>query len=168
MTELRIWTARHTIRVAAPPRRVFELVANIDRWPALSTTLEAVEHLGFDGVCERTRFWTRIDGVPHGWTSVRELNPKRLQVRFRHVDFPSPLASMGGLWLVVPKGVGSVIALDHYFRVTDNQPATAARLERDIGVNSMSMLAALKQTAELDGMADLVESYSVTEGNSLS
>jgi hypothetical protein len=32
----------------------------------------------------------------------------------------------------------------------------------------MSMLATLKQTAELDGMADLVESYSVTEGNSLS
>jgi aromatase len=165
MTELRIWTTRHTTRVAAPPKRVFELVANIDRWPALFDSLVAVERLGFDGVCERVRFHKLRDGVTRGWTAVRELNPKRLQVRFREVDVPAPLASMGGLWLVVPKGTGSVVVLDHYYRVTDDQPATAAGVELDVAETTTAMLATLRRTAERSegfdgGMADLIASCS--------
>lgn len=161
MTELRIWTARQTTRVAAPPKRVFELVANIDRWPALFDSYLSVERLGFDGVYERVRFRTRHGGVPRDWTSVRELNPTRLQVRFRQVDFPPPLASMGGRWLVVPKGAGSIIELDHYYRVADDNPATAARVERDLTATSAAMLEELRQTAEFSGgMANLIESYS--------
>lgn len=157
MPELRIWTARHTIRVAAPPKRVFELVANVDRWPALLDSLVSVEHLGFDGVCERVRFSKRVDGATHAQTMVRELNPRRMQARFRQVDVRSPLATMGGFWLVVPKGRGSMVALDHYYRVVDNEPATAAWVERQIAVESTSMLAALRQTVEFaGGMADRV------------
>lgn len=174
MTELRIWTTRHTTKVAAPPKRVYELVANIDRWPALFDSLVAVERLGFDGVCERVRYHKRREGVTRGWTTVRELNPKRLQVRFRQVDLPASLASMGGLWLVVPKGTGSAIALDHYYRVVDDEPATAARVEQDIAATSTAMLATLRQAAEFDGrfdggMADLIASCSnrvTAEGDS--
>lgn len=163
MTQLRIWTARHSIRVAAPPKRVFELVADIDRWPGLFDAIESVEHLGFDGMCERVRVWKRVDGESTGWMSVRELNAKRLQVRFRELDFPPPFASMGGLLAVTPKRAGSVIALDHYYRVVGDQATTAARAERDISTNSMEMLNVLRQTAEVDDMAELV-----TEGESLS
>ena len=92
---------------------------------------------------------------------MRELNPKRLQVRFRQVDFPKPFASMGGMWLVVPKGNGSMIALDHYYRVSGDNPAAANRVERDLDTISTAMLAALRRSAEFDGgMADLLESYS--------
>jgi len=161
MTELRIWTARHTVRVAAPPKRVFQLVAHIDRWPQLFDSLVAVERLGYDGASERVRFWKKVDGELCSWSSARELNPKRLRVRFRQVDFPKPLASMGGLWLVVPKGNDSVIALDHYYRVHGDNPVAASRVERDLAVNSTAMLESLRQTAEFDGgMADLLESYS--------
>jgi aromatase len=155
MTELRIWTARHSIRVAAPPKRVFELAADIDRWPGVFDAIEAVEHLGFDGMCERVRVWKRIDGVSTGWRSVRELNPKRLQMRFRQVDFPPPFASMGGLLAVVPKGTGSVVALDHYYRVVDDRPATVAQAEHEISTNSVLTLNVLRQTAERD-MADFI------------
>lgn len=159
MPELRIWTARHTTRIAMPPRRVFELVANVDRWRALLDSLVSVEHLGFDGVCERVRFSKRIDGVTHGMTMELDLNPKRMQVRFRQVDVLPPLASMGGLWLVVPKGRGSMVALDHYYRVTDNSPVTAAQVERQIAEESTSMLSALQHTVDFLGMADLIGSY---------
>jgi len=161
MTELRIWTTRHKVRIAAPPKRVFQLVANIDGWPKLFESLVAVQRLGFEGTGERVRFWKRVDGELRGWTSVRELNPKRLQVRFRHVDVPKPLASMGGMWLVVPKGNDSVIALDHYYRVSGDNPAAANRIERDIAANNAAMLTTLRHTAEFDGgMADLLEFYS--------
>jgi hypothetical protein len=162
MTELRIWTARHTVRVAAPPKRVFELVANVDRWPALLDSLVDVEHLGFEGVCERVRFAKRVAGEIHDLTMLRELNPKRMQVRFRQIDMLPPLASMGGIWLVLPKGLGSMVAIDHYYRVLDNSPATAARVEVEIAAESQPMLAALRTTIEsgdLRGMADLISEH---------
>jgi aromatase len=160
MTELRIWTTRHTIRVAAPPKRVFQLVAHIDRWPDVFDSLAAVERLGFDGTSERVRFWKTVDGQLSSWTSVRELNPKRMQVRFRHVDFPAPLASMGGQWMVMAKGAGSMVVLDHYYRVVGDR-ADALYVERDIDANSTAMLAALRHHGEFDGgMANLIESYS--------
>jgi aromatase len=159
MTELRIWTARHTIRVAAPPKGVFEMVANIDCWPALLAPLEEVEHLGFEGVCERIRFTKRVDGVTQDLTMVRELNAKRMQVRFRQVDVQPPLASMGGIWLVLPKGSGSVVSLDQYYRVADNSPLTAARVEAEIAGESLPMLARLRDAVELDGVPDLVDSW---------
>lgn len=161
MTELRIWTARQTIKVAAPPARVYQLLAHVDRWPTLFDSLVAVEHLGYEETSERVRFWKRTDSGLHCWTSVRELNPKRLQVRFRQIDFPAPLASLGGLWLVVPKGPNSVIALDHYYRVQGDDPVAAAQVERDINTNSAVMLSALRHTAEV---ADLVETGSPAEG----
>jgi aromatase len=166
MTELMIWTARHTVRVAAPPKRVFELIANVDRWPALLGRLVSVAHLGFDGACERVRFSQEVDGVPHELTMVRELNPKRLQVRFRQVDVRPPVASMGGFWLVTPKGLGSMVALDHYYRVVGNAPETAAGVEQEIAASARSMLAALRRTMELE----LTESCSdelLVEGDAL-
>lgn len=160
MTELRVWTARHTIRVAAPPKRVFQLVASIDNWPELFDHLVAVEHLGFEGVNERVRFWEKVDGELCSWTSVREHDPKRMRVRFRKVDFRPPLASMGGLWLVLPKGRGSVIGLDHYYRVLGDDAALAAEIEHDLKGSSTAMLAALRRAAEAEGgRAHLVESY---------
>lgn len=158
MTELRIWTARHTIRVAAPPKRAFELVANVDRWPGLVGTLDTVEHLGFDGVCERVRFVKQGGEL----TMVRELNPKRMQVRFRQVDCVAPVASMGGIWLVLPKGLGVMVAIDHYYRVSDNSPVTAARVEVEIAEESTKMLTALRETLEFD---DIVASYSDRVGD---
>lgn len=157
MTELRIWTTRQTVKVDGPPKRVFELVANIDRWPALFDSLAAVEHLGFEGIYERVRF---RECAGDTWTSVREMNTKRLQVRFRQVDPPAPFASMGGLWLVVPKGTGAVIALDHYFRVLDDSPATAARVERELAADSAGILGILRHAVEFGGMADLIPSCS--------
>jgi aromatase len=159
MTELRIWTARHTIRVAAPPKRAFELVANVDRWPGLVGTLDTVEHLGFDGVCERVRFVKQGGG---DLTMVRELNPKRMQVRFRQVDCVAPVASMGGIWLVLPKGLGVMVAIDHYYRVSDNSPVTAARVEVEVAEESTKMLTALRETLEFD---DIVASYSDRVGD---
>lgn len=165
MTELRIWTTRQTVKVAAPPKRVFELVANIDRWPALLDSLTAVEHLGFEGVCERVRFSASTGDTS---TFVREMNTRRLQVRFRRLDPSAPFASMGGLWLVVPKAAGAVIALDHYYRVLDDSPVTAARLAREIAADSAAVLGTLRQTAEFGGVADLIASSVTPERESSS
>jgi len=153
MAELRIRTARHTIRVAAPPQRVYQVLANVDPWPDLFDALVAVEHLGIAGACERIRFWRRDDGVLRGWTSARELNPKRLQVRFRREDPTAPLASLGGLWLVAPKRNDSIVVLDHYYRVLGDDDAAATALAEKIATGSTATLTALRQAVEFDHLA---------------
>lgn len=167
MAELRIWTSRHSIRVAAPPKRVYQAIVHVDRWPELFDSLEAVEHLGFDGTSERIRFWKRKGDRLSSWTSIREMNPKRLQVRFRQEHFDPPLASMGGLWFVVQKGSGSLVVLDHYYRVIDDDRAAAERLERAIAANSVTMLESLRSELSSDTndiWLSLAEEISATGG----
>jgi aromatase len=148
MAELKIWTVRQTIRVAVPQKRVYQLIANVDQWPRMFDSVLAVEHVGYDGTCERVRFWGTFGDRRGSWVSSREVNPKRLQVRFRQERSTPPLESLGGLWLVVPKGDGSLVALDHYFRVVDDDPVTAQRLEETIGRSSAAMLGSLRDVAE--------------------
>ena len=154
MAELRIRTARHTIRVAAPPRRVYELIADVDRWPQIFDPTVTVEHLGFNGSSERVRIWELVGGELRSAVTFRELNAHRLQVRFRQEDPQHPVASMGGLWLVLPKGNGSLVALDHYYRVVGDNPADARWLAEAVDRNSVTVLEALRDTAELGGALD--------------
>jgi len=145
MAEPRIFTVRHGVRVAASPERVFQVVAHVETWPTVFDDVESVARLGFDGTGERIRFHGR-EGC---WTSIRETNPKRLQVRFRRADVLPPLVSLGGLWLVLPKGDGALVRLDHYYRVADDDQPAAERIEAEIGAASTRMLTALR--AELSG-----------------
>jgi aromatase len=149
MAELRIWTTRQRFKVAAPPKRVYELVADIEGWPTVFDTVAAVEPLGFDRVCERFRI---VEHSGASWISVREANPKRLQVRYRRTDAPVPLRSMAGLWRVESTALGVLVALDHYFSVADDSAATAAVAGRRITAIGAAMLGSLRRTAEQGGV----------------
>lgn len=157
MAELKIWTTRQTIKVAALPKRVYELVADIDGWPAVFDTVAAVERLGSDRIGDRFRI---VERTGYTWTSIREANPKRMQVRYRRTVPPAPLASMAGLWRVHTKVVGVVVALDHYYRVEDDNPETAAVAAQEIATIGTAMLRSLRRTVEFGGVAKLRTSYS--------
>jgi aromatase len=157
MAELRIRTARHTVRVAAPPRRVYQLIADVGSWPEMFDPIVAVDPVGLDGAretSERVRVWELVDNEVLSCVSHREYHPTRMQVRFRQEGAAHPLVSMGGLWLVVPKGRGSLVALDHYYRVANDNPADVRWLADAIDHNSTAMLSALRETAEQDGELD--------------
>lgn len=157
MTELKIWTTRQRIKVAAPPKRVYELVADIEGWPSVFDSVAAVESLGTDRVFERFRI---VERTGNTWISVREANPKRLQVRYRRTDPPAPLRSMAGLWQVEPKVAGVVVSLDHYFRVADDRAEFAAAAAQKITAIGSAMLSSLRRTAENRGVAVPHPSYS--------
>ncbi|MFC4856896.1 SRPBCC family protein [Actinophytocola glycyrrhizae] len=150
MTELKIWTTRQTVRVTAPPKRVYELVADIEGWPTVFDTVAAVERLGIDRGCERFRI---VERTGNTWTSVREANTKRLQVRYRRIDPPVPLESMAGLWRVETKVTGVVVALDHYFRVAEDNPETAAVAAEKIAAIGTAMLGSLRRVVDSGGAA---------------
>lgn len=155
MAELKIWTTRQRFKVDAPPKRVYELVADIDGWPSVFDSVAAVEPLGIERDCQRFRI------VEHGgnsWISVREANPKRLQVRYRRTVPPAPLKSMAGVWRIEPKVVGVVVALDHYFSVAEDSAETAAVAARKIIAVGAGMLGSLRRTVEHNGVTVLFPS----------
>lgn len=154
MAEPRIRTARHTIRVAAHPRHVYRLIADVSRWPQIFEPTITVEHLGHGAAGERVRLWELIGGEVHNVVTHRVPNPRRLQLRFRHEGTPHPVASMGGLWLVLPKGNGCLVVLDHHYRVTGDDPADVAWLADAVEHNGSAVLTGLKETAELAGDLD--------------
>jgi len=148
LAQLRIRTARHTIRVAAPPQRIYQLIANVDHWPRMFDSILSVEHVGWTGGADRIRFWGTFGDRRGSWVSVRELNPKRLGLRFRQERAAYPFVSLGGLWLVAPKGAGAVVVLDHYFTVADDDPVAARRLDDVIDRRGTGLLDELRRAAE--------------------
>ena len=148
MAQLRIRTARHTSRVAAPPQRVFQLIANVDHWPDMFDTVDSVDHLGWDGTGQRVRFRGTFGDRRGTWVSSRELNTRRLQLRYRQEESVHPFASLGGLWLVIPKGAGALMVLDHYYTVVDDDPAAARHADDMIDRRSVGLLTAVRRTAE--------------------
>jgi aromatase len=148
MAQLRIRTARHTIRVAAPAPRIYQLIADVDHWPRMFDSVDAVDHIGWDGTGQRVRFWGTFGDRPGTWVSSRELNPKRLQLRYRQEQSVEPFASLGGLWLVIPKGAGAVVALDHYYTVVGDDSAAARHADDMIDRRSVGLLDAVRRTAE--------------------
>ena len=157
MAELKIWTTRQRVKVAALPKRVYELVVDIEGWPAVFDSVAAVEPLGTDRACERFRI---VERSGNSWISVREANQKRLQVRYRRLDPPAPLRSMAGLWRVETKAVGVVVALDHYYSVADDDAETAAEAARQITAIGTAMLDSLRRTAEFGSVPYLLRSES--------
>lgn len=153
MSELKIWTTRQRFKVAALPKRVYGLVADIEGWPTVFDTVAAVEPLGIERGCERFRI---IERSGNSWVSVREANPKRLQVRYRRADAPAPLTSMAGVWRIEPKAVGVVVALDHYFSVADDSAETAAEAGRRITAIGAAMLGSLRRNAEFGVVTHLL------------
>jgi aromatase len=103
------------------------------------------------------RFWGAFGDRRGSWVSSREVNPKRLQLRFRQERAAYPLASLGGLWRVVAKGTGSQVTLDHHFTVVDDNPVEAARLAETIAASSVAMLAAVARAAERGTVGERVD-----------
>ncbi|HSV65413.1 MAG TPA: aromatase/cyclase [Mycobacteriales bacterium] len=159
MATPRLRRTRHIETVAAPPRRVYDLIADVTRWPQIFGPTVSVQRLDPPGAggaaAERLRIWALANGEVRDWTSRRELDPAGMRIRFRQEVAAHPVAAMGGHWQVVPRPHGgALVVLDHDYRAVDDDEAAARWIEQAIDRNSESELAALRDTAEMDGGRD--------------
>ncbi|MCQ6556746.1 aromatase/cyclase [Streptomyces sp. C10-9-1] len=154
----------HTITVAAPARRVFDLIVDVGRWPETFPPTVHVEHVERGGTEERIRIWATANGEVKTWTSRRLLDRDRLRVRFRQEVSQPPVAAMGGEWVVEEvSATESRVRLLHDFRPVGDDPGKAAWIDRAVERNSGAELAALRHAAERDGgRADLVLAFEDT------
>ncbi|MCE7083346.1 aromatase/cyclase [Streptomyces sp. ST2-7A] len=151
----------HEITVHAAARDVYRLIADVERWPQLFPPTVYVDHVERSESEERIRIWATANGEPKSWTSRRALAPEQLTITFRQEASAPPVASMGGTWIIEPRGARLCrVRLLHDYRAVDDDPAGLEWITRAVDRNSRSELAALKSNIELaTGAAELMLSF---------
>ncbi|GHF65901.1 aromatase/cyclase [Streptomyces thermodiastaticus] len=139
----------HRVEVAASPGTVYGIVADVTRWPRVFGPTVHAERTWSEGNEERIALWATANGEAKTWTSRRTLDPVRRRVAFRQEKSQSPVAAMGGEWIVEPRpDGGSNVLLTHDWVPVDDVPDADAWIARAVDRNSRAELAALKAAAE--------------------
>ena len=142
----------HEITVDAPATRVYDLVADVEKWPEIFLPTVHVEYLEKTGNSERIRIWATANGTAKVWTSRREHDRAGLAIAFRQEQSAHPVGRMGGTWVVEPVGPDrSRVRLRHDYAAATGDPADLEWIDRAVDHNSTVELAALKSYAELAG-----------------
>ncbi|ADP79387.1 aromatase/cyclase [Pseudofrankia inefficax] len=140
----------HTMTVAAPAEGVYDLVADVTRWPAVFGPTVHVEHRWRDAGAERFQLWATANGEVKTWTSRRTLDPVAGRITFEQERSQAPIASMGGEWSFSPDGPHStLITLRHHFTAVGDDPAAVEWIGVALDRNSEAELASLRRIAEL-------------------
>jgi ribosome-associated toxin RatA of RatAB toxin-antitoxin module len=99
----------------APPERVFDAAADVERWPAILRHYRWVRFLERrpDGGVVEMAAWRPFGpvGYPTWWVSEMWIEPARLAVRYRHVR--GVTAGMDVEWRIVPAAAGSDVSIVH-------------------------------------------------------
>ncbi|MER5678282.1 MULTISPECIES: aromatase/cyclase [Streptomyces] len=140
----------HTVTVPAAPDVVFALLADVERWPLIfPPTVHArfLERAPDEGGPERLQLWATANGGVRTWTSRRLVDPVRRRISFGQDRPQSPVAAMGGEWIVSPADAGSEVLLTHTYAAVGDDAETLGWLEKAVDGNSRAELAALAEAA---------------------
>jgi len=153
----------HTAEVQAPARVLYDLVADVTRWPVMFQPTVHVEHQHRALGSERFAIWALVNGAVASWVSQRTLEPDRLRIGFLQEHASPPIVSMSGAWEFRDRpSAGAQIALRHRFR-TDGSPGAEDNVRRALDGNTARELAALRRIAEIGCPAgELVFSFEDT------
>jgi len=154
----------HETTVQAPARAVYELIADVGRWPyVFEPTVYVASEVQGPGE-ERLRLWAFANGEVRNWESQRSLDPGTLRVRFHQVVSSPPVEYMGGEWILESQTPSTTkVTLLHDFRTIDDDAEHTEWILAATDRNSNAELGALKRTAELGADFDsLVVSFADT------
>ncbi|MFD9130770.1 aromatase/cyclase [Kitasatospora sp. NPDC059571] len=148
MAPSRPYTTEHTLTVDAPPRALYDLVADVTRWPAVFGPCVHVQHLERGDREERFEIWARVGESTSSWTSRRRLDPEALRVTFAQEVSRAPIATMSGEWQFLELGDGRTeLVLLHTFTAVDDDPAAVRWITEALDANSTAELAAIAAVA---------------------
>lgn len=162
MSNSRQQTTVHSHVISAPAQVVYDLVADVTRWPAIFEPSLHVHHLELEEDTERFQLWALVNGQVKTWTSRRSLDSRQRHIAFMQERTQPPFASMGGEWTFrsLP-GNRSEVVLTHHFTAVDGESLDAVTTAVDH--NSERELAALGRLAQLGHpVTDVVFSFEDT------
>jgi len=154
-------SAVHVLSSAASSSVLFNLVADVSRWP---TILDPVIHVGYcgrSGQAEWFELWVLVGDQVCSWRTRRRLDADQGRIAFEQERTHRPVTGMAGLWEFQPlDGGGSRVELSHWFTV-DGGDAEREQVVAAVDHNSTRDLAALCRLATLGpSVNELVFSFS--------
>ena len=110
------------IQIEAPPRLVFDLARDVERWPALLPHYVRVRVRERHPDGSRTADMVALRavvpllglGIPVAWRARTWSEEPALQLRFRHLA--GATRGMDVTWRIEPNGAGCHVSIEHDFR----------------------------------------------------
>ena len=152
-----IQQVEHEITIAAPATDVYELIADVSKWPEMFPPTVHAEQAELMKDSELIRIWATANGTARSWTSRRQHDPGQLTISFRQAKSVAPVGGMGGQWVIEPVSQAQchVRLIHDYWSLSDN-PADLEWIGQAVDRNSTAELRALKERAELSGTGELI------------
>ena len=100
-----------SIWIAAPPERVFPLVADLARWPERLPHYRYVRVLARENGTVRAAMSARRGLIPVFWEALQTPDPQKREIRFRHVR--GVTRGMEVLWTLTPERGGTLARIFH-------------------------------------------------------
>jgi ribosome-associated toxin RatA of RatAB toxin-antitoxin module len=137
-----------SIAIAAPPRVVYELAKEQERFPEFMPDVESVTVLERHSDHILTRWKTLVEEAPIEWTEIDRFDDVGLRIDYQLTE--GDLDKFEGAWTFEERdGVTYVqLGVDYDFGVPTLAELIGPTLQKKVRENSEMMLAALKREAE--------------------
>ena len=103
------------LRMAADPRRVFALAADVERWPELLPHYRYVRRLPDPTGERRFAMGARRGAIPVRWEAVQRPRPEDGVIEFLHTG--GVTRGMRVAWRIVGRNGGSDVSIEHELRL---------------------------------------------------
>jgi aromatase len=151
----------HQVTVRAPAAVIYQIIADVSRWPLYFPPTVRAERVSGDDTAEVIRIWAVANDELRTWESRRRLSAGGLRVEFAQTKPSHPVAAMSGTWRIAETGDGCLVSLDHEYRAVDDDSAARELIDRAVDANSRAELEHLRRAAELGtARQDLVLDFS--------
>jgi ribosome-associated toxin RatA of RatAB toxin-antitoxin module len=139
----------HSVSVLADAATVYQMLADVSRWPLCFTPTIHAERASGTDEHEQINIWALANGQPRAWSSRRDLDRLGGRITFVSETPQPPVRSMQGTWLVAEVGTGKTeVRLLHDFLLTTDDAAHREWVNRAVETNSTAELGALRAAAE--------------------
>lgn len=135
---------RHEIAIDAPPKHVFELLADVSRWSGIFPPTVHSRRIEGNDTEETIEIWaTAADEFRH-WTSSRSIDEHAMTIEFRQTKPAMPLESMLGRWVIKPDGDSAHVELFHEYSVRVGHDESSGWVDDVVNANSTKELHSLR------------------------
>ena len=98
----------------APKRRIFEVAADLEKWPTFLPHYRNIHYLERNGNRNVVRMAARRGNIPVSWVSEEVIDRDRYEVRFRHLK--AWTKGMEVVWTFVEQPPGVLVSIVHDLR----------------------------------------------------
>lgn len=150
----------HSAEIDAPIESVYDMCANVLKWPEYFPPCKKVRIISEDGMVQLIEITAQSNETEFTWQSERVLHPDSYRIDFEQYK-PSPLLKcMQGSWRMLGLSKGTLLVLEHRFETKEkvegivdtvhSEKEAIAFMHRTIENNSKKELNSIKKVLESD------------------